>query len=250
MKKIIITRTSYLVPCNELLRPPGVRRCWLLPREFTLVELDDPVFETVHTLYAPSSSQAAAILQEAALFAPYYRQARSLADVSALKILTKTVTYHLVLSSRILLRWPGLMLIQDWDTVQPIQLTCRFLQMSSRHLGIFEQIVEEWQVCMRRLGVIGRFDRVPGATPTTVECQFIHSGEEATLALFMMLSSARFGISLGSLNVCVSANSNSHENNANQLTQVNSGRPLEDFLRGCKPRTQGPHSPYAHNDEN
>lgn len=201
MRKIIIAPTPYLIPCDEVHRPPGVRRWWRLPRACTFIEMDDPVFETTETLHPPSSSLAGAMMQEAALFAPYYRHVRSLADVLTLKLVTNTASYHLITSSHTLLQWPSLTLFTDLESEQ-IQLTCQFPDKSPAELERFTQIVKEWQRSMRRLGVLKIFERID-LTPLTYValCQFIHSGEEASVALFMMLSACCAETAIESLKV-------------------------------------------------
>ena len=202
MRKVIITRSSYLIHPNELACYANVRKCWQLPREHTLLELDDPIFLDLHTLYPPSRSRAAAIIQEAGLFAPYYRETRSLTDVVALKVSTATTWYHLVRSSRTELKWPKLVLFKNWHTGRHVQVRCHFRPKSEPDFIGFSDTVAQWESFMRHRKILRSVDRLDHNFSTWIaRFEFNNSAADATIAFFMLLSLSRAQISLKSVSV-------------------------------------------------
>lgn len=190
MRKVIITRTSFLIPATELNRIGCVEDCWQLPAGHTLIAVNDPVFQNPKTLLAPSNAGAAAIMEEAFLFAPFYQQVRSLADILSFKVSTRTVFYHLVTTSRRLLEWPRLEVVPDWQVVQQIQIACHFPRQDPSQLGFLDAVFDQWQSCMSRLRVLRNFIRITFEPDTYIaRCAFHHSAGDATMALFMLLSS-------------------------------------------------------------
>ncbi|HEY6252845.1 MAG TPA: hypothetical protein VI685_23045 [Candidatus Angelobacter sp.] len=143
MRKVIITRTSYLIPPKDLRSHRNIQECWQLPRGYTLLSVNDPVFSDGKTLYAPSNSKAAAIVVEGSLFTPFYQRVRSLADILTLKVATKTVLYHLVTTSRTLLEWPRLALVADWENAEQIQIVCHYPQRSLPEIGLLDTVFRE-----------------------------------------------------------------------------------------------------------
>lgn len=129
-------------------------------------------------------------MEEAFLFAPFYQQVRSLADILSFKVSTRTVFYHLVTTSRRLLEWPRLEVVPDWQVAQQIQIVCHFPRQGPSQLGFLDAVFDQWQSCMSRLRVLRDFMRVTFEPDTYIaRCAFHHSAGDAAMALFMLLSS-------------------------------------------------------------
>lgn len=191
MRKVIITQTRYLISSNDLVCHPAVRRCWPLPWGHTLIELDDPIFQNRSTLHPPSRSRETAIVQEAALFAPYYRQSRSLADVLALKVSTQTTWYHLVTASRTELKWPNLILLKNWYTTQQIQIVCRFPHRSEPDFRAFDEPLKHWRDWMTDRNVLRSVARTePSPSTCVATLTFNNYAADAMMALFLYMSIA------------------------------------------------------------
>ena len=234
MRKVIITRSSYLIPQEELSSHPGFHESWQLPQGYTLVSINDPVFQDPKTRHAPSRSKAAAIMAENTIFAPFYQQPRSLADILALKVPTRTVFYHLITASRTLLQWPRLDLVQDWEIAEHLQVLCHYSRRGLPALHQPDSVFQEWQLCMRRLKVLQDFDRITFEPEAySVRCHFSQSAGDAAMALFMILSNANDQTSLRSVRFTPST-SGAHRNSAfdgNPIPDVDRVRTLE--LKGA-----------------
>jgi hypothetical protein len=202
MRKVIITRSSYLV--DELSRQRIVKKHWSLPRGYTLFCIEDPVFSDSAHIYAPSPSRASAILEEAMLFVPFCNGVRSLADIKALHIAGQAGSYHLVSASRTTLPWPTLKTSQNWDTSQTILVVCRLEAGSSQRRLLLKTIFSEWEVCMQRLRQVRQVVEVAaGSGRYAARAHFARASGEATMALLMLLCETSSLTSLKSVELLV-----------------------------------------------
>jgi hypothetical protein len=200
MRKVIITNSNYLIGFNDLSRHAAVRKCWLLPRDFILFEMDDPVFVSPGDARPPSSQMAAAIFEEATFFAPFYQRISSLADIKSLHIPSQTVSYHLLTASRTNLQWPAIQLSDNWDKFPTVHVICRLLSRSAVEPTVLKQTLAEWQSCMRRLGQLRRASqRRVALRSLSTTCEFTGECGDGTMALFMLLSEKSRLISLRSV---------------------------------------------------
>lgn len=200
MRKVIITNSSYLIGFDDLSRHPAITKCWSLPRDYTLFEVTDPIFANSGDMHPPSAQMAAAIVEEAALFAPFYRGLRSLADIKALHIAGQTASYHLITLSRAQLHWPITSFEENWDMARSLWIACRlrrrFLEGSQLLRGLFV----EWQTWMEQLGQTSRHAETEGAPGRyLVQYHFTQPCGACLMALLMLLAHTSHVTSLKSV---------------------------------------------------
>jgi hypothetical protein len=186
MRKVIVTKASY-ISFDELARNPRVRKHWLLPRGFMLIEMMHPASRGAAAKRAQPQI-AAALEEEAALFAPFYRRVRSLAEIMTLQIRTRTASYHLCAAGPTIVRWPNLRVPDGWDVQTAMDITCKFSTSIAARMSI-RRIFNEWRSCLTGLGELATFEaRSRVAGQYAGKCKFTGCCGDATIALLILLA--------------------------------------------------------------
>lgn len=189
-RRVIITKSSYLINFVELSKHALVNKCWALPHEYTLIELNHPKLQRGSSDNAASSAEAVVSLEEAALFVPFYGNRRSLADIAAFHLLADTASYHLITTNRTVLRWPRFHCVGNWTNCKTIQLVCRLSTKSEGAFHVLRDLLLEWATSMKKYRQLRRLEPLPapGAREYSVTCDFVGGSGDSLMALFMLLA--------------------------------------------------------------
>jgi hypothetical protein len=202
MRKVIITKSHNLIGWEHLAKHSLVRRRWRLPREYTLIVVD-PTAETTGSVCLSQKQMAVAHVEEASLFAPFYRRTKSLAEISTLHLTARTTSYHFVADSRSVLQYPAFRVFPDWETSNVIQIRCLLRSNLTGRCLFLQSIFAEWAIGMRGLQELRLFSPViSDRRQYVVTCGFGEACGDATMALLMLLSDTRAATCLRSVAFC------------------------------------------------
>lgn len=188
-RRIIITKRYNVIGPQELTEHPRVRKYWELPREYCLIEIGDCIEQASGSLN--SHDLAVARLDEAAMFAPFYRSVKSIAEITTLHVALPTAIYHLVTDRKSVSRWLQLSLTNDWETSPVLHTACRLNSRRLEELQVVQASVSEWATSMLQTGGLRVFGPLAAENRKyALRCEFSGTSGDAAMALFMVLTDA------------------------------------------------------------
>lgn len=189
MRKVIVTKSYNLVAPEELTTHPQLRKCWQLPREYTLIEIADPALTAEEPSCQTSRHAAVASMAEGMLFAPFHRRLKSLADITTLHFSAQTTSYHLITESRYIPKWPSFVFSPHWDAQEAIAIHCRLNSDLLSRFEVLQSTFVEWATRMREIGKLRLFlPVVSERRKYVVNCEFAEPCGDQIIALFMLLA--------------------------------------------------------------
>ena len=189
MRRVIITKSYNFVAPEELTKHPLLNKCWQLPREYTLIEILDPVLRQEEPLCQTSRHAALASMAEGMLFAPFHRRMKSLADITTLHFSAQTTSYYLITESRYIPRWPSFVFSPHWDAQEAIAIHCRLNSDLISRFEVLQSSFVEWAARMREIGKLRLFlPVVSERRKYVVNCEFDEPCGDQIITLFMLLA--------------------------------------------------------------
>jgi hypothetical protein len=210
VRKVVITKDSNISDVESLVHSVNVKKCWRLPRGYTLFEFYHPVFERLYDS-DPQVSNAArleAFVQEQSKMAHEERR-RLLAPLykgkpwtfQPVQLFFPGVTAMTEFLGEGKVDWPEVRLpVEGWETNREAKLRVRLVIMTEDTTRELRKIIDLWG----KSGIVqGEIEKV---SPLSFEgreaefsCKFQHGGRDAIMALYMLLTDTRALTSLESL---------------------------------------------------
>jgi hypothetical protein len=200
-RRVNITNNVNLTDLGTLPTHPNVRRCWRLPRAYTLFEFYHPIFEIAYSLEKTLDQSGAneeevmavvkaALDEESNLLAPLYAGVKRRSRCVQLVVPLKTVLYQFLGRSRV--TWPPFGCSPDFEAAQSIRITGQLAVATPEALEGLKATFAEWLDSMAEQGEIIR------AAPTrftgndfSVICECTGGCGDPAMALYMLLSETR-----------------------------------------------------------
>lgn len=193
MRKVIVTKSYCLVAPEELTTHSQLRKCWKLPRDYTLIEILDPVLSQEEPSSQTARHAELASMAEGTVFAPFHRRLKSLADITTLHFSAQTTSYHLITDRRQVPRWPLFVFSTGWDTREAVAIHCRLNSDLASRFEVLQSTIVEWAALMTEIGKLRLFLPILSERRRkyVVNCEFAEPCGDQIIALFILLADTR-----------------------------------------------------------